>query len=400
MVFQPLDGFDDFDDQKVYSACEKALQKLDTLNFAIEFDGDNAYSALNLGASSLKNFLNNSRPKASTARWISIFCPDKQTECIAEISRKYELSPRLQGMISSKPLTPQHADTGNLRGKSLEQRTRRIVQDAMTFKPATAKITDPEKDSQDSSLSEHGEEIDLNHYHIADRVWHYYSTDWSARCLCVGYNSLSDMSAKAPEEPLDTDVEKPRKKNKTKRRSEEGNQNRLRTGFQDTPGGKRVWTWLLFCDDDTVISIHENPFPGCQDPLRESDEHALGQVRKNLRNVFRQLSTTTQEKRKEKPMDTLDIRPSSTTFQDTTVAISDSPGLIFYYLYDDWYTTLALVAKDKRQYASMLHGLVWPKIRFSVSEWSLISLSGKKCSKKHAFRGFNSCIRLGVNWQY
>ena len=359
MGFQPLAGFENFDDQGVYTNCRAALQKINTLNFVIEFDGDNAYTRLNLDAPSLKAFLDTTRPKASIARWISIFSPDRQTDCIKEICRKYELSPRLQGSITSKPLTPQHASTGNPKWRSLEQHRRWIVQDNINNVLATTKISDPEKDSQDSDLPEHSEGIDLNHYNIVNQVWHYCSTDWSARCLCIGYNSLSDMSARAPEETLDTDTENSKTKRKRKRRSE-GYQDGLRTNFQDKPGGKRVWTWLLLCDDDTVISVHENPFPSRQDPLGKPDAEALYLVRRNLLNVFRQLSTTTQEERKKTPLDTLDIRPSSTTFQDTRVAISDSPGLIFHYLFDDWYTTYALVAKDERQYANILHSLVWP----------------------------------------
>ena len=44
--------------------------------------------------------------------------------------------------------------------------------------------------------------------------------------------------------------------------------------------------------------------------------------------------------------------------QNSKVTLLDSPGLLFYYLFDDWYTSYALVAKKEQQYAARLENLV------------------------------------------
>ena len=36
----------------------------------------------------------------------------------------------------------------------------------------------------------------------------------------------------------------------------------------------------------------------------------------------------------------------------------DGPGLLFYYLFDDWYATYALLAKEEHHYGSELKRLV------------------------------------------
>src|ERR1700742_1131701 len=61
---------------------------------------------------------------------------------------------------------------------------------------------------------------------------------------------------------------------------------------EDLPNCKRVWSWLLLCEDKTVIPIHENPYPFRSGPLSHREQRNLGIIRRNLINVFRQLSKT------------------------------------------------------------------------------------------------------------
>ena len=80
-------------------------------------------------------------------------------------------------------------------------------------------------------------------------------------------------------------------------------------------------------------------------------------IRRNLLNVFKQLSEVNNERR---AISTLDIRPGLRSNQSSNITIADSPSLLFYYLFDDWYTTYALVAKSEHQYAMELEKLVRP----------------------------------------
>lgn len=100
----------------------------------------------------------------------------------------------------------------------------------------------------------------------------------------------------------------------------------------------------------TVISIYENSF--------SKDERLLGVIRRNLLNVFKQLSEVNNVHRTEHPINTLDIRPGLPSNQSSNITIADSPSLLFYYLFDDWYSTYALVAKSEHQYAMELEKLV------------------------------------------
>lgn len=54
---------------------------------------------------------------------------------------------------------------------------------------------------------------------------------------------------------------------------------------------------------------------------------------------------------------TVDIRPGILP-NTGKVTISEASGLLFYYLFDDWYTTYALVARREQQYAVELERLV------------------------------------------
>lgn len=92
--------------------------------------------------------------------------------------------------------------------------------------------------------------------------------------------------------------------------------------------------------------------------MAEREKQLLAVIRRNLLNVFMQLSEVNDAHRKKNPINTLDIRPSLLSNQSSSITIADSPSLLFYYLFDDWYTSYALVAKSEHQYAMELEKLV------------------------------------------
>ena len=94
--------------------------------------------------------------------------------------------------------------------------------------------------------------------------------------------------------------------------------------------------------------------------MAENEEPLFKVVRRNLLNVFMQLSKVNDSHRKNNPINTLDIRPSLRSNQSSNITIADSPSLLFYYLFDDWYSSYALVAKSEHQYAMELEKLVRP----------------------------------------
>ena len=184
--------------------------------------------------------------------------------------------------------------------------------------------------------------------------------------MCLGYNSLSDTAGAS----------------KSKPKVEEGVAEvdnvytEAHVHADNKPKGARTWTWLVLCDDGealqymrkftrglhvilgTIISIYEDPLPGHQGSLDAKGHGRLLIMRRNLLNVFKQLSKVNDAHRTANPIHTLDIRPGLLSNQTSDTTIADSPGLLFYYLFDDWYTTYSLVAKREHQYAVLLEKLV------------------------------------------
>ena len=127
---------------------------------------------------------------------------------------------------------------------------------------------------------------------------------------------------------------------------------------------------VLYCSSNitnpvigTVISIHENPFPHRKVPLNTLEKNSLDVIRRNSLNVFQQLSKANDAYISQNPTLALAIRtgihptmPGSV--HSSSIAISDSPSLLFYYLFDDWYTSYSLVSKKEHQYGSQLEILV------------------------------------------
>ena len=105
-----------------------------------------------------------------------------------------------------------------------------------------------------------------------------------------------------------------------------------------------------------MISINENPFPGPHD--YNDVEHRS--VRRNLINVFEQLSKVANEEPSHDAIMTVQIRSGlkATSLAETHVSESDAPSLLFYYLFDDWYTTYSLVARNEHQYGAELDKVV------------------------------------------
>ena len=109
----------------------------------------------------------------------------------------------------------------------------------------------------------------------------------------------------------------------------------------------------------TVISINENPYPNGYtfDKYREF----IG-IRRNMINVFRQLSKAFDDKEKQIAILTVQIRVGlhvdDEDEDETNLSENDSPSLLLYYLFDDWYTTYSLVARSQHQYGAQLDKVV------------------------------------------
>jgi Mg2+ and Co2+ transporter CorA len=105
---------------------------------------------------------------------------------------------------------------------------------------------------------------------------------------------------------------------------------------RDRPHGKRAWSWLLLCEDKTVIMIHEDPYPYQHGTQNHYQQECSARIRQNLINIFRQLSNGYDHSR-DPPSKRLPLRIRlGEVEEETTHRPTDMPGLLFYYLFDDW----------------------------------------------------------------
>lgn len=111
-----------------------------------------------------------------------------------------------------------------------------------------------------------------------------------------------------------------------------------------------MWSWLVLCDDGTVISIHE--------PLTSISPQDLRKVRTNMLTVFRSLSASSAATSLSSVsigagLDDLPFRVPNTE-SDT---VDGGPSLLLYYLFDDWYSTFRFVYERGAPYSTKMSKL-------------------------------------------
>ncbi|KAI9763886.1 MAG: hypothetical protein M1835_007699 [Candelina submexicana] len=341
-----------FDDREVFPRYATRAKAADSRNFVIDFGKDEAWAAFDLQLEEWLALLHKERPASLNTRWVNIWAPDKQKDVVKALAAHYGLSPRLHALMCSEPLKPVHTRSF---AKSRFQEFRQSLQH-----PHHKAITE-DSDDVEEQIEMQGVEsstaartgLDLNHYRIVDEVWHYNSVDWGDKYLCLGYNSLHNV--KIGKDPTFSSDSRKR----------------------DLPHGIRLWTWLMLCYDGmlskilssqwlalnmsigTVITVNEDPFPmQCPPPTNQGE--AIVGIRRNMLNVFNQLSKVNHTEASENPLSILPIRrtvQSTHTVEAKSTGSSqsrDAPSLLFYYLFDDWYTTLSIVTRTEHKYAAEL----------------------------------------------
>lgn len=146
---------------------------------------------------------------------------------------------------------------------------------------------------------------------------------------------------------------------------------------KDLPDGKRLWSWLILFDDGTayllfkcllfyadfiqgtVVSIQENPYPRPAGPLPDEIRTVLGTVRRNIRFIFSGVSSQHSATSESESLVTIRVRGlKSSAAPDQSIKQEDSPSLLFYYIFDDWFSSYSLVAKREHKYGVSLDQLV------------------------------------------
>ncbi|KIW06736.1 uncharacterized protein PV09_02429 [Verruconis gallopava] len=344
------EGMKDFDDPENYDELARAVMSARSRNFVLDFDDDHAWCGFDLDAEAISSLLKSERPPELNTRWINIWLPHEQKDVLEVLAKHYDFTPRLLGFMQSAPLKQPRSLTNSTKTSlsSFFHRSRNSAESpASDEKPLDRSSTlnsilDPGLNSKEligmvysSGASTSSDFSDnLNPYFLANELWHYSSVDWGRKYLCIGYNTIHNVPSKGRTEPADDEP-----------------------SHEDRPYGKRVWNWLVLCEDRTVISISEDPYPTRNGMLTQHQQVSLNIIRRNLINTFRQLSKARDSSSDPAQMQ-LPLRKRLGDSEEEAIhRATEVPGMLFYYLFDDWLNTYSLIARKEHRYARELNAL-------------------------------------------
>lgn len=110
-----------------------------------------------------------------------------------------------------------------------------------------------------------------------------------------------------------------------------------------------------------MVSIQENPYPRQATPLDDDQKKVLKTVRRNVCSIFRGVSKQHEATSESDSLVTIRVRnfqQDSSAPEQGSIKPEDSPSLLFYYIFDDWYSSYGLIAKREHAYGVSLDELV------------------------------------------
>ncbi|GAB7364389.1 hypothetical protein MBLNU230_g4932t1 [Neophaeotheca triangularis] len=322
------EAFRNLDDHSVLDACLLSIESPQLQTFVLDFGPSNAHVALDLSVRATSALLSAPRPESLSTRWINIWQPVEQIPLLHRLAQQYDLSPRLLALMCSDPKQGNHpAPSSLIHSQKRSWRWHRRTA-APTPTPSIGKGSD--ELSEHTSISSHEMPASGNLYKVVDEIWHYSSVDFGRNFVCLGFNSLYGTKPQADGDDF---------------------------AEQQLPHCTRIWSWLLLCSDNTIISIQEDPFPFARkDRLSAAQQRILCRTRCNLLNIFRSLSAVSYGPlAAQNPMTLLPIRTRlGSTPEESAHRNSDAPGLLFYYLFENWHNSYTLVTRKDSRYGHEL----------------------------------------------
>jgi Mg2+ and Co2+ transporter CorA len=154
---------------------------------------------------------------------------------------------------------------------------------------------------------------------------------------------------------------------------EEGEDSPFDTGDYN-PEGKRLWSWLILCDDGTIILSYWSPTHvltvagtviSIHEPLGSIKEQKdILTVRRNMLTVFRSLSLSDAAKAHGKSESTVslgygldDLPFRRQQPQRESENVHGGPSLLLYYLFDDWHSSYDFVLGRGAPYSTQMREL-------------------------------------------
>lgn len=105
--------------------------------------------------------------------------------------------------------------------------------------------------------------------------------------------------------------------------------------------------------------MQENPFPGPYIPTLEEEKVILAATRRNIVSIFSGASKQHPSVADNESLVSVRVRHfSDLELEEASIKQEDGPGLILYYMFDDWVSSYRLVARREHMYGALLDELV------------------------------------------
>ncbi|KAK5274203.1 hypothetical protein LTR96_000803 [Exophiala xenobiotica] len=317
----PMNKLFDLDDQISFDTCVARLKLPQTENFIVRFDSDGASCAVDVKEDEALKWLQPENRADHQVVWLNFWASSLQKGTIAAVAKKYGLSPRLTGLLF--PATASAPSTGTTGTSNGAVATPGITKDKNTH------LTDLEKGAIRTVRTPQPGWKGISFGDVVNNLWHFCSVDFGRHYIYVGYNALLPGAENT---------------------------------HKSKPSGQRIWTSLLLCDDGTVISVFERPTM----PTPE----ALERTRFNVLNVFKHLSSLHDQDDAQDALMKVRVRWNEHSAKSRTgYSETEAASLLFYYLFDDWLSTYALIARQEHPYRENLE-----KMREQMFEAADVSL--------------------------
>jgi len=370
------------DNKTSYEACYKKLKDPSTSNFGVRFDKNEATCAIDLTKADVESWLEergSRRSVSSQTLWLNFWASGSQREVIKAIAIKYDLSPRLTGLLCPPERPARETGsagggwtattaTNNSQGGNSSSVLARSGQSSQTASVDVEKGVAPTAQHQQPTSTPKaipGFGNQLSFGDVVDDLWHFNSVDFGSHYIYVGFNALFTVPD-VDDDPAST-----------------------------KPSGIRVWSSLLICDDGTVVSVFQRP-----DVDKPS---AYAAARRNVLNVFKHLSTQHDHNSAMDALMKVGVRwyERSKKSEDDASYASEAASLLFYYLFDDWLTTYALIARRAHPYRDKLELL--RQAMFVSADVTLVSqihnLGRQLTVLKLMYQSYEHIVSRLLHWQ-
>ncbi|KFY04101.1 hypothetical protein O988_00978 [Pseudogymnoascus sp. VKM F-3808] len=341
-----FDCFDDFDDPSRHKTALVDAAKEDALNFVVDFGSRESRIASNVSSSNFKTLMTDGgapRIPGAPARWINVWAPNLQPDVVEAIGLRYNFSARLKSILCTTPPAksneaPKESYTTE---KGIDSRIPIDVEKGVLNHPTRS----------DSAL-EAAKPHPRNFFDIAANFSSYQSIDIGDKFICIGANWMHPVKRPSGIEP------------------------------------ERLWSWLVLCDDATVISFHEAL------GSKGEDLEYLQTVRKHTLSVLSQLSKIGFYAAD--GVELISLRqPESANINVELTGVEGASNL-FYYLFDDWtatYTLLRVIQGSlEKLRKKIMAGLNQPDALANEIIPKLYEAGKLLRSNQHLFKGYENLI--------